>query len=211
MKKFTFQVGIDVAKDTLDCTLLQEGQKISYQRINNTPKAIQNYVKALKKQGVILSETLFCMEHTGVYNAHILQVLVQQHCAIWLEAAMRIKTSIGFTRGKNDKIDSYRIARYAYLHQDESRLWAPRRKVVQQLAHLTTLRRRLLKTKVAMQQSLCETKRFLDKIAFRTEKAVTDPVVEVTNKQLKKVEKQSARPGYKNLFKKMSNLNNFLI
>lgn len=105
-------------------------------------------------------------------------------------AALRIKESLGFSRGKNDKIDSYRIARYAYLHQDEARLWMPQRKVVQQLAHLTTLRKRLLKTKVALQQPLNETKSFLGDAAFRIERIATDPVVKATEKQLKSVEKQ---------------------
>lgn len=103
---------------------------------------------------------------------------------------MRIKTSLGFTRGKNDKVDSYRIARYAYLHQDEMRLWTPKPEVVQQLAHLTALRKRLLKTKVALLQPLQETKQFLGKKAFTREKSVTDPVVKATEKQLKQVEKQ---------------------
>jgi hypothetical protein len=62
--------------------------------------------------------------------------------------------------------------------------------VVQQLAHLATLRKRLLKTKVALQQPLNETKCFLGSAAFRTERAATDPVVKATEKQLKSVEKQ---------------------
>ncbi len=189
MKKFSYQVGIDVAKDTLDCTALREGQPISYCRITNTYKAVQSYLQQLYEEGIGLSETLFCMEHTGVYNAHVLQALAEGKCAICLEAAMRIKSAIGFTRGKNDKVDSYRISRYAYLHQDELRLWIPKRQVVQQLAQFTTLRKRLLKTKVSLQQPLSEAKRFLGNTAYRTEKNITDPVVKAIEKQLKQVEK----------------------
>lgn len=145
MKKFCYQVGIDVAKSTLDCTVLQEGKKLDYQRITNTPKAVKSYLQELEKQGIRCCDTLCCMEHTGVYNAHILQVLIQNKANIWLEAALRIKASLG--RGKNDKVDSYRIARYAYLHQDSAVLWVPRTEVVQQLTRLTTLRKRLVKTK----------------------------------------------------------------
>lgn len=190
MKKFTYQVGIDVAKSNLDCTLLQEGQKLNYHRIINTPKGIKDYLGDLEKQGVKLSEVLFCMEYTGVYNAHVLNILIQKNCSVWLEAAIRIKRSFGFTRGKNDKIDSFRIARYAYLHQDERRLWIPKREVVQQLAYLSTLRKRLLKIKVAIQQPLEETKRFLGRDVFQQEKSITDPVMRITEKQLKQVEKQ---------------------
>ncbi|MEK6482593.1 IS110 family transposase [Catalinimonas sp. 4WD22] len=190
MKNFTYQVGIDVAKDTLDCTLLKEGQKLHYDRIDNNAKAVSKYIKYLEKQDVALNEILFCMEHTGVYNAHILQFLIKKKYSVCLEAAIRIKKTLGFTRGKNDEIDSYRIARYAYLHQDGLRLWVPRREVVQQLAHLTTLRKRLLKTKTALQQPLGETKRFLNRTAYCTEKAITNPVVKSIDKQQKQVEKQ---------------------
>jgi transposase len=190
MKKFTYQVGIDVAKSTLDCTVLQEGKKQNYQRIANTPKAVKVYLQQLKKQGITLTETVFCMEHTGVYNAHILQALYQSNCAIWLEAALRIKESLGFTRGKNDKVDSYRIARYAYLHQDSAQLWIPRRDIIQQLARLTMLRKRLVKTKVALLQPLAETKQFLGNKAFREERTLTDPIATTLKKQIKRVEKQ---------------------
>jgi transposase len=190
MKNFIYQVGVDVAKDTLDCTLLKDGKKLDYQRIANTIEGVKNYLGQIEKQGIVSSDCLFCMEHTGVYNAHILQILIQKNCSVCLEAAIRIKKSLGFTRGKNDKIDSYRIARYTYLHRDELRLWIPKRDIVKQLAHLTTLRKRLLKTKVALKQPLNETKRFLGKIAFRIEKAVTDPVVKAIDQQLKQTEKQ---------------------
>lgn len=190
MKKFSYQVGIDVAKDTLDCSLLREGQLVSYHRIKNTPKGVSTYLKQLQEEAVALSDTLFCMEHTGIYNTHILQILVESSYAVCMEAAMRIKAAVGFTRGKNDKVDSFRIARYAYLHQDQLRLWVPKREIVQQLAHLVALRKRLLKIKVMLQQPLKETKRFLGKETFRTEKTTTDPVVKATQRQLKQIEKQ---------------------
>lgn len=190
MKNFAYQVGIDVAKSTLDCTVLQEGKKLDYQRISNTPQAVKGYLKQLKKQGIPIPETLFCMEHTGVYNAHVLQTVHQNGGAIWLEAALRIKESLGFSRGKNDKIDSYRIARYAYLHQDEIRIWVPQREILQQLARLTMLRKRLVKTRVALLQPLAETKQFLGNAAFRQEKGLTDPIASALTKQINRVEKQ---------------------
>lgn len=120
-------------------------------------------------------------------------------------AALRIKESLGFSRGKNDKIDSCRIARYAYLHQDSAQLWIPQRDVIQQLARLTMLRKRLVKTKVALLQPLAETKQFLGTRAFREEKALTDPIASALKKQIKRVEKQSARPGLKRSLKRMNN------
>lgn len=44
---------------------------------------------------------------------------------MWLESALQIKRSIGMVRGKDDKVDAQRIARYALLHQQEAQLENP--------------------------------------------------------------------------------------
>ncbi|WP_419142453.1 IS110 family transposase, partial [Aliarcobacter butzleri] len=77
------------------------------------------------------------MEHTGIYNAHLLELLDQQKLAIWLESSLQIKQAGGMQRGKTDKVDAQRIALYAYRFRDQIRLWEPPREVVQQLAFLS--------------------------------------------------------------------------
>ncbi|WP_232074011.1 IS110 family transposase [Spirosoma aureum] len=59
------------------------------------------------------AEALFCMEHTGIYNAHLLDFLHKLHVPIWLENSLQIKQSGGMQRGKNDTVDAQRIAEYA--------------------------------------------------------------------------------------------------
>lgn len=87
------------------------------------------------------------MEHTKIYSNHLLACLYQKKANICLESATQIKKSLGNLRGKNDKVDSMRIAAYAYKNREELRLWAPRREHVQQLAHLASTRSRLIKAK----------------------------------------------------------------
>ncbi|RAJ89867.1 transposase [Larkinella arboricola] len=53
------------------------------------------------------------MEHTGIYNTHLLDYLFQANLAIWLESSLQIKQAGGMQRGKNDSIDAQRIAEYA--------------------------------------------------------------------------------------------------
>jgi hypothetical protein len=53
------------------------------------------------------------MEHTGIYTRHLVESLLLQNAQVWMESALHLKRSIGMIRGKNDKVDSYRIARYA--------------------------------------------------------------------------------------------------
>ncbi len=68
------------------------------------------------------SDTLFCMEHTGIYTRKLVHYLMSRGVGVWLETPLQIKRSIGLARGKDDKIDSERIARYAFLHQDQALL-----------------------------------------------------------------------------------------
>lgn len=91
-----------------------------------------------------MTESACCMEHTGIYNAHLLSFLRKISLPIWLESSLQIKKSGGLQRGKNDAIDAQRIAEYAFRFRDQMRLWQPPRPVVQKLAALSALRQRLL-------------------------------------------------------------------
>jgi transposase len=112
MKKKFIIVGIDVSKDTLDVFI--HGIK-RYFKVNNNPKGF------LKLLEIVISESkckktdlLFCFENTGKYSKPLSVFLQDQDIDFVMEAALRIKKSLGLTRGKNDKIDSRRIALYAY-------------------------------------------------------------------------------------------------
>lgn len=56
---------------------------------------------------------LFCMEHTGIYGRLFQHFLQDHQLALWIESGLQIKRSQGIQRGKNDKVDSFRIAVYA--------------------------------------------------------------------------------------------------
>ena len=92
MKQFEFFVGIDVSKATLDFSVVQDGKQVFYQRTENKPKAIHKLLKLLAKEYFPdLFRAVFCMEYTGIYNNHLLQVLQDQQLTIWMESAMQIK------------------------------------------------------------------------------------------------------------------------
>ncbi|MBS1666294.1 MAG: IS110 family transposase [Bacteroidetes bacterium] len=155
--EFEFFIGIDVSKNELDFSVQQGKSFLFHQEIVNEPEAIKAFLKEVSKlPGYAYSKVVFCMEHTGIYSNHILSCLYQQKANICLEPATRIKKSLGDLRGKNDKVDSQRIANYAYKNRDELRLWAPRREQVQQLAHLSSTRSRLIKAKKMLRTPLKE-------------------------------------------------------
>jgi hypothetical protein len=38
---------------------------------------------------------VFCLEHTGIYNAHLLELLHELKLAVWLESSVQIKQAGG--------------------------------------------------------------------------------------------------------------------
>ena len=137
--------GIDISKGWLDIALVKQNRQLLHQRIENTPAAIKECFRQLKKQtGFSWQDSLFCMEHTGIYNHHLMEFLFKKKAPVWLESGLQIKQSLGVQRGKNDKVDAARIAFYAYKNREDVRLWEPEREVVQKLRRLTTIRSRLV-------------------------------------------------------------------
>ena len=97
MSKYTYFVGIDVAKEHLDYAVVQDGKVLANKRSTSTPKAILKAIKELEKQvkGLTIANTLFCLEHTGIYTYPLLDTLKQEGANIWLEQAIQIQRSLG--------------------------------------------------------------------------------------------------------------------
>ncbi len=155
--------------------------------------------------GFGLNTAVFCMEHTGIYSNHLLSCLYRKKANICLESATQIKKSLGNLRGKNDKVDSVRIAAYAYKNREELRLWEPRRDEVQQLAHLSSTRSRLIKAKKMLKTPLKEYGSFVkDSVAKRNTDMCSNALKGI-EASLEKVEKSifaiiSADANLKRLF-----------
>lgn len=164
IKKYTYFIGIDVSRNELDFAVQQGNVYLFHKEIANENLAITTLVEELKTlPKFMMSKAIFCMENTGIYNNFILATLKKFKANIVQENPLHIRNSLGNIRGKHDKVDAIRIAQYAYRHREELRLWAPKRKVVQQLAELSSLRFRLIAIQVALRTPLQEQKDFLRK------------------------------------------------
>jgi transposase len=157
-------VGIDVSKSTLDITILEGPETKSYRQIANNEKEVRLFLRTvMREQKLRLNETVFCLEHTGIYNAHFLKVMEDQKLSVCLESSVQIKQSGGLQRGKNDKIDSQRIALYAYKNRDFIKLWKPERTVIKELRKLCGIRERLLNAKKQLTAAIKEDVEFVGK------------------------------------------------
>lgn len=157
-------IGIDVSKKWLDFAVVVEGNVLFHLQVNNSKDGISEFMNQLFKQPNYQANTsLFCMEHTGVYNNHLISFLTKMKTNICIESGRQIKQSQGIQRGKNDKVDAERIALYAYKNRDYIRKWAPKREVVVKLKYLLSLRDRLINASKQLSTPMKEDSGFIDK------------------------------------------------
>ena len=174
-------IGVNMAKETLELVLLEGGKKKLQLQVMNHPKEIRS---VFRKNKIDLSQTLICLEHTGIYNNHLLNFFSEQGAQVWLENPVHIKRSLGLVRGKNDKVDADRIARFAYDHQAKVRLWHPKREVIEKLKLLMSQRVRLMKAKKALEMPIAEAKKFCLKEHVRTMKDTCKTAVKGIKKNI---------------------------
>ena len=109
-----FFIGIDISKATLDWAVFDGKSVVLQAQSDNSEVGIKATLKVIKAlPGFTIAHSICCMEHTGIYNAHALEVLFQVQFPIWLEASLHIKQAGGLQRGKSDRVDAQHIAEYA--------------------------------------------------------------------------------------------------
>ncbi len=154
-KKTDF-VGIDISKDYIDCALINEDRPGSFKekQFGNHLSGFEAMEQWLLKSSSELKRCLFCMEHTGTYGLLLFSWLSQKDLDFCVEPGLRIKRSLGMTRGKNDKVDARRIADYALTHNTKLKLFSfPTEKLVQ-IKQLLTYREQLVRIRTSLKNSI---------------------------------------------------------
>ncbi len=187
--EFNWFVGIDVSKQTFDVAFKKGSEAYVHTKYSNNKKGINEFLKYLKINKVFVKTGLICLEHTGIYTHLLLDMLSSKYANIWLEHALSIKRSLGLRRGKNDKVDSMRIAEYAYRFQDQSVLWQPAREEINKLKRLISLRFRLIKTKKLLNAPLIESDD-VKALSFNDVKRLTLPIIKKLDLQINELEQE---------------------
>lgn len=184
-------VGIDVSRDTLDLSVVVDGISLQHYCITNRTIDIGSAInKIMKSFGATIDDTIFCMEHTGIYNLPLVKWLQNHQCKIWIESGVHIRKTLGLVRGKNDKVDSIRIAMYAYINRHQIKLWKAPRKLIERIAALLSQRLRLNKAKKQLNTANREQRLFMDKDIMRSLNRYTQKTVVVINKQIETLENE---------------------
>ncbi|WP_231424970.1 transposase [Pedobacter sp. Leaf250] len=163
LSRIKFFIGVDISKATFNYCLRYGGGNVFNGKVGNNVESITEFISGLKQvPNFKLRYTVFGMEVTGVYGLILIKTLAKMKAKVVVEPALRIKNSLGIIRGKNDKLDAARIARYLIKNLQELKLWVPRRKIIDELSSLSTLRERIVKVRTIMVTPLEEDDGFID-------------------------------------------------
>lgn len=122
MKKKWF-IGIDISKKTLDVVIYNGSSKklnpSDYKQIANKEDGYKDLLKWFKSKKMNLNQLVMLMEHTGIYGFDICLFLEKHKIDYSMASPLHLNRSMGFTRGKNDKIDAFRLANYCHTNRDK--------------------------------------------------------------------------------------------
>lgn len=188
MKKKQVIIGIDVSKATLDVFI--HGSK-HYFKVENSPKGFVVLLETvLKVTDCKQEDMLFCFENTGKYSRMISVFLHTQAITFVMEPALKIKKSLGLTRGKNDKIDARRIALYAYEKKESLIPTVLPGEKIDQIKSLLSLREKLIKHRTAYKNGLTDLQDCYREGENDIIKDVQQRLIKSLNEEIKQIEKK---------------------
>jgi transposase len=155
-------IGADLSKKTIDVAIHSTGKHL---KISNDKPGFHLLVKWLNQQSINIADMIIVMEHTGFYSYQFEEFLHQQSIRFSKMPGLAIKRSLGLVRGKNDKQDAARIARYGFEKMDTLIIAPPPNTNLQRLQLLHSLKDRLVRNRASFiatakeLQQVCELKR----------------------------------------------------
>ncbi len=180
-------VGVDVSKLTLDVFIRE---KQIHRQFKNERSGFVSLIQWLEKQTGQQTRAMFiCFEHTGLYSLLLALFLEENSIPFSMVPALEIKRSLGITRGKNDIVDSKRIAEFAFRFNDKiPRTKLPARDITK-IQSLLTLRDRLSRNLGAYTVSRNETRRVMREIDVPQLFSSYDSLILALKEEIKWVEK----------------------
>jgi transposase len=116
-------IGIDISKKTLDVVIYNGNSKklqsSDHKQIANENEGYKDLIQWFKSRKMSLNQIVILMEHTGIYGFDLCLFLEKQKIDYSMVSPIHINRSIGFVRGKNDKIDAFRLSDYCYTQRDK--------------------------------------------------------------------------------------------
>jgi transposase len=151
MKKWKFTLGVDVSKQTLDISCSELNEHI---KIKNGSEGFVQFLKWCRMLKIDLQEAFLVLEYTGGYEYKLLQ-FCEAHAIVYARIpGLAIKNSMGIVRGKNDKVDSERIAQYGEEKHKSIQPSKPLNPAIIRLKELLSFRKRLVRENAGYKSSI---------------------------------------------------------
>jgi transposase len=147
-------IGADLSKESVD---LFSHQLQVHLIVENSLRGFRELLKWLKEQKAQSSQVMIVMEHTGLYSYHMEAFLHSHRISFTKVSGLAVKRSLGLVRGKNDKIDAQRIARYGFEKMDVTVAASKPSKLMERLKMLHSTRDRLVKHRASL---ICSIKQY---------------------------------------------------
>jgi transposase len=173
MEAYNVILGVDVSKLTLDISCAERLQHI---QIENNSKGFCVLTKWCKSHGIDLQKSLVILEYTGGYEYRFVQFCTSQQIDFCRISGLEIRRSMGMTRGKNDKVDSFRIGQYGEEKIKRLKLSKPLNENI-----LLSFRKRLVRDKAGFTATVKE-REYMYGVSKR------DTVIRIGTKKIKQDE-----------------------
>lgn len=180
-------IGADLSKESIDlaCHQLQ-----THLKIKNSTIGFQQMLKWLKQQKVHYSDIMIVMEHTGLYSYHMEKFLHRHQISFTKVSALAIKRSLGLIRGKNDKVDAQRIAKYGFEKKDVLVAADKPNEIIKRLQMLHSTRNHLVKHRASLKCALKEYQNVIRQSDLIIQSQLA--LIKIFTQQIKKIEVEMA-------------------
>jgi transposase len=159
--------------------------------VENNPKGFVDILETILKVAKCKQDDLlFCFENTGKYSRMLSVFFHTQSIAFVMEPALKIKKSLGLTRGKNDKVDSRRIALYAYEKKESLIPTVLPDEKIDQIKSLLSLREKLIKHRTAYKNGLTDLYDCYKEGENDMIKEIQQRLISNLDEEIEKIEKQ---------------------
>jgi transposase len=170
MNKVEFYVGIDISSKYFTVSILtaKTMKAVSFDNFENSINGFQSLLSEFQSQKIKSSDCIVCMEATGVYGENLAYFLISNNFLVAIENPLKVKRAFDISPKKTDKIDSKRIAEYAYRFVDELEAWTPKSQIIEEIRIFLAQREQFTVQKTANTNA----RKALEKKFYRSEKAI---------------------------------------
>ncbi|MGL5891406.1 MAG: IS110 family transposase [Bacteroidia bacterium] len=190
MKRETFW-GLDISKKTIDLCIEESGKIIGQYVLPNSPSQVRMGISQyLAEQGLNWEDCVFCMEHTGIYTNALLHYLTANSQYVYVVNPLHLKKSMGLVRGKNDRVDAQRIARFIARNYTDLIAYTRPESALEVLKILSARRTQLVTMLAQVTVPTKELKGCVDKQLVKKLEKLEVPIVKSLTASIKELDKQ---------------------